>query len=70
MLILSVTQKVLKIMKVLTQKKYQGHFPSGFAYKLACVDDKFTKPIVVFRGQNAAYEFIEAIFMSMDTVKK
>ena len=57
-------------MKVLTQKKYQGHFPSGFAYKLTCVDDKFTKPIVVFRGQNAAYEFIEAIFMSMDTVKK
>ena len=26
-----------------------------------CVDDKFIKPVVVFRGENAAYEFIKAI---------
>ena len=39
-------------------KKYQDHIPCSFAYKLVCVDDKFTKPIVVFRGENAAYEFI------------
>ena len=42
-------------------KKYQDHIPGSFAYKLVCVDDKFTKPIVVFRGENAAYEFIKAI---------
>ena len=42
-------------------KKYQDHIPCSFAYKLVCVDDKFTKPIVVFRGENAAYEFIKAI---------
>ena len=41
-------------------KKYQ-HIPCSFAYKLVCVDDKFIKPILDFRGENAAYEFIEAI---------
>ena len=40
--------------KVLTQKKYQDHIPCSFGYKLVCVDGKFTKPIVVFRGENAA----------------
>ena len=35
-------------------KKYQDHIPCSFAYKLVCVDDKFTKPIVFFRGENAA----------------
>ena len=52
---------MLKVMKVLTQK-YQDHISCSFAYKLVCVDDEFTKPIVVFRGENAAYEFIKAIF--------
>ena len=42
-------------------KKYQDHVPCSFAYKLVCVDDKFSKSIVVFRGENAAYEFIKAI---------
>ena len=27
-------------------KKYQDHIPCSFAYKVFCVDDKFTKPIV------------------------
>ena len=35
-------------------KKYQDHVPCSFAYKVVCIDDKFTKPIVVFRGENAA----------------
>ena len=42
-------------------KMYQDYIPCSFAYKRVCVDDKFTKPIVVFRGKNAAYEFIKAI---------
>ena len=42
-------------------KYYQDHIPCNFVYKLVCVDDKFTKPIVVFRGKDAAYEFIKAI---------
>ena len=42
-------------------KKYQDHIPCSFVYKLVCVDDESTKPIVVFRGENAAYEFIKII---------
>ena len=43
-------------------KKYEHHIPCSFAYKLFCVDDKLSKPIVVFRGRNAAFKFIEANF--------
>ena len=42
-------------------KKYQHHISCSFAYKLVCVDDKFSKPIILYRGENAAYKFIEAI---------
>ena len=42
-------------------KKNQDHAPCTFNYKLSCVDDEFTKPIVVFRGENPAYKFTEAI---------
>ena len=51
-------------------KKYQDHIPCSFAYKLVCVDDKFTKPIVVFRGENAAYEFIKSILKEYQYCKK
>ena len=51
-------------------KKYQDHIPCSFAYKLVCVDDKFTEPIVVFSGENAAYEFIETILKEYQYFKK
>ena len=51
-------------------KKYQNHIPCSFVYKLFCVDDEFTKPIVVFRGENAAYKFIEAILKQYQYCKK
>ena len=47
-------------MKVLTQK-YQDHVPWSFAYKVVCVDDRFTKQIIVYRDENATSEFIKAI---------
>ena len=28
-------------------KKYQCHVPCSFAYKVFCIDDRFTKPIFV-----------------------
>ena len=30
-------------------KKYQNHVPCGFSYKFVCVDDQFSKDIVVYR---------------------
>ena len=61
---------MLEVTKVLTQKIYHHHIPCSFAYKLVCVDDEFTKPIVVFRGENAAYEFIKAILKEFEYCKK
>ena len=51
-------------------KKYQDHVPCSFPYKLVCVGDKFTKSIVVFRGENAAYEFIKVILKEYEYCKK
>ena len=31
-------------------KKYQDQIPCSFVYKVVCVDDRFTKPIVINRG--------------------
>ena len=37
----------VEIMKVFTQKKYDDHVPCSFVYKIVCIDNKFSKPIVV-----------------------
>ena len=42
-------------------EKYQDLVPCSFLYMLVCVDNKFSKPIVVYRGENTADIFIEAI---------
>ena len=42
-------------------KKYHDHVPCSYAFKVVCIDDRFSKPVVVYRGKNAAYEFIKAI---------
>ena len=51
-------------------KKYQDHIYCSFAYKVVCIDDRFTKQIVVYRGENAAYEFIKAILKEYKYCKK
>ena len=41
-----------------------------FCLQACLVDDKFTKPIVVFRGKNAAYEFNKALVKEYQYCKK
>ena len=50
--------------------KYQDHIPCSFACKRICVDDKFTKPIFVFRDENSAYEFIKEVLKEYEFCKK
>ena len=45
---------VIEVIVPHTLKKYQDHVPCSFAYKVVCVDDKFSKPIVLYRGENVA----------------
>ena len=42
-------------------ENYQDHIPCSFAYKVVCVDNKFSKYVVIYRGKNAVNEFIKAI---------
>ena len=51
-------------------KEYQNHISCSFAYKVVCIDDRFTKPIVVYKGKYAAYEFIKAILKEYKYCKK
>ena len=51
-------------------KEYQDHVLCSFAYKVVCVDDRFTKPIVVYRDGNLANEFIKAIREKFEYCKK
>ena len=53
-------------MKVLTQKISRSH---SLQFWLQ-VDDKFTKPTFVFRGENAAYQFVKAILKEHQYCKK
>ena len=39
--------------------KYQDHIPCSFIYKLVCIDDKYSKDIVLYRGKNVVYKFIQ-----------
>ena len=48
-------------------EKYGGHIPCSFAYKIVCIDDK---PTIIYRGENAAYEFIKAILEEYKYCKK
>ena len=41
-------------------KKYQTHIPCRFAYKVACIDNRVSKPVVLYGGKNAVNKFIEA----------
>ena len=42
-------------------EKYQDHIPCSFAYKLVCVDNKFNKDVVLYKGKNAVFKFIQCI---------
>ena len=42
-------------------KKYQDHVPCSFAYKLVCVDNKFSRDVALYRGENAVSKFIKCI---------
>ena len=51
-------------------EKYQTHIACSFAYKVVCVDNKFSKDIVIYRRKNAANEFIEAVLKEYDYCKR
>ena len=51
-------------------EKYQDHIPCSFAFKIVCIDGRFAKPTIIYRGENAAYEFFKAILEEYKYCKK
>ena len=43
------------------RKKYQDHISCSFAYKVVCVDNKYSKKIILYRGKDAINTFIKSI---------
>ena len=41
--------------------KMQSHVPCGFGYKVVCIDDRFTKDVVIYRERDCVNKFIHAI---------
>ena len=49
---------------------YQKHTDCGYGYKLVCCyDDKYTKPLQLYRGQHAVYGFMEAMLQEVEYCK-
>ena len=51
-------------------RKYQNHVPCSFAYNVVCVDNKFSKKIILYRGKDAVYEFIKSILNEYNYCRK
>ena len=51
-------------------EKYQDHIPRSFAYKVVCINNKFSKKVVLYREKSAVYRFIKVILNEYDYCKK
>ena len=51
-------------------RKHQDHVPCSFVYKVVCVNDKFSKDFILYRGKNAVFKFIISILKEYDYCKK
>ena len=50
---------------------YQIHTDCGYGYKVVCCyDDKYTKPIQLYRGEKAVYKFMENILEEVKYCKR
>ena len=50
---------------------YQKHTDCGYGYKiLCCYDDKYSKPVTIYRGEKAVYKFMEAMLEEVKYCKK
>ena len=50
---------------------YQKHTDCGYGYKVVCCyDDKYTKPIQIYRGENAVHKFMEVMLDEVNYCKE
>ena len=51
-------------------EKYQAHIPCCFAYKFVCVDNKFSKSVLLYWGKNEVDKSIETMFKEYDYCRR
>ena len=51
-------------------RKYQNHIPCSFAYKVVCVDNKYSKKIILYRRRNTVNKFINLILNEYSYCRK
>lgn len=50
---------------------YQKDTDCGYGYKVVCCyDDKYSKPVKIYRGENAVYKFMENMLDEVNWCKK
>ena len=49
--------------------EYQNHMISSYAYKVVCQNDKYTKPIKYYRGENAINDFLNNLLKESDRIE-
>ena len=50
---------------------YQRHTDCGYCYKVVCCyDDKYSKPVQIYRGEKAVYKFMEKMLEKVKYCKK
>ena len=50
---------------------YQKHTDCGYGYKVVCCyDDKYTKPVQIYRGEKAVYKFMKKMLEEVKYCKK
>ena len=50
-------------------RKYEAHIPCSFAYKVVCIDDKFSKSVVLYKGKMQLISSLDQFLKSIDIAK-
>ena len=68
----AITEKVgEKAQQKSSTEQYQKHTDCGYGYKVVCCyDDKFSKPIKVFRGEKAVHKFMKDMLAEVKYCQK
>ena len=52
-------------------ESYQKHKDCGYGYKVVCCyDDKYSKPVQTYRGENAVHKFMEKCWKKLNSANK
>ena len=51
-------------------RKYQDHIPCSFADKVVCIDNKYSKKVILYRGNDAVNVFIKSILNEYNYCRK